>query len=246
MVLVKIVKGGCVMEKFDNWLKCDDMLEGSGRSEKLWLKNPETKQMGLFKFNKTISTTENYSEKIASDLAKLIEIPCADVVIGTYNGRNGCMSLQINKEEEYLIEGINPISRFFPQFDANELIDPSTKKKYSLEMILKCTFGYAIKRQIIEMMVFDYLIGNSDRHQSNWALLGDRKGAKKAGSKRFCPLYDNGSSLCFNKSEEEIEQILGKDKGRFRAAVDTKSKSLIRISANDYSRPTHKEMVQYI
>ena len=43
--------------------------EGSGRSEKLWLTNPDTGQIGLFKFKKGTSTTDHVSKCIAYDLA---------------------------------------------------------------------------------------------------------------------------------------------------------------------------------
>lgn len=81
--------------------------EGSGRSEKLWLMNPDTRQVGLFKFKKDISTTDHVSECIAHDLAVLIGLSCARFEIGTYKGREGSMSCNIiDHEGMTLIEGI--------------------------------------------------------------------------------------------------------------------------------------------
>ena len=40
------------MKDFSNWIEFEGASEGSGRSEKVWLINPEDKQTGLFKFKK--------------------------------------------------------------------------------------------------------------------------------------------------------------------------------------------------
>ena len=42
------------MKDFSFWEKYDGASEGSGRSEKIWLLNPDTDQIGLFKFKKDI------------------------------------------------------------------------------------------------------------------------------------------------------------------------------------------------
>lgn len=42
------------MKDFSFWVEYEGAAEGSGRSEKLWLMNPDTGQTGLFKFKKDI------------------------------------------------------------------------------------------------------------------------------------------------------------------------------------------------
>lgn len=75
-------------------------LMDSGRSEKIWLINEKTKDIGLFKFPKTKETGEYWAEKLACEIASLLKIPCANVEIGTYNKRIGSMSYLINKNDE--------------------------------------------------------------------------------------------------------------------------------------------------
>ena len=69
------------------------------------------------------------------------------------------------------------------------------------------------------MLMFDYLIGNSDRHQNNWAILIEN------GKMQWSPLYDNSSSLCAYISEKNIPNYMGKDKNRWNSLIDTKSKT---------------------
>lgn len=78
---------------FDNWKEDIDAGKfGSGASEKLWLVNPEKNVKGLFKFPKIKSdgtiTGEYWAECLASKLAKLLDINCAEVDIGMYNRKN--------------------------------------------------------------------------------------------------------------------------------------------------------------
>lgn len=74
------------MKDFSFWEEYEGASEGSGRSEKIWLINPDTQQTGLFKFKKDEETTDHVSECVASDLAELIGIPCAKFEIGRYRG----------------------------------------------------------------------------------------------------------------------------------------------------------------
>ena len=86
-----------MLKDFSTWEIYDGAHEGSGRSEKIWLKNPVTAQIGLFKYKKDLQTKDHVSEKLASDLAALLELPCAQVEIGTYEKHEGSMSYLINK-----------------------------------------------------------------------------------------------------------------------------------------------------
>ena len=142
-----------------------------------------------FKFPKTEYTTEHISEKIAADIAKLIDIECMRVALGKFNSRVGSLSYRINREEENLVEGIQLISKYYPGFDPDSLYDKEKGEYYSLKMILNSLKEYDFYKEFLKISIFDYLIGNTDRHQSNWAILQSEAGI------RLCPLYDNGSSL---------------------------------------------------
>lgn len=76
------------LKNFDNWIEETSGKFGSGASEKIWLINPNNNEKGLFKFPKVKSdnsiTGEYWAEKLASEIAKLIEVDCAKVDIGTY------------------------------------------------------------------------------------------------------------------------------------------------------------------
>ena len=147
------------MKDFSFWEEYEGTAEGSGRSEKIWLINPDTNQTGLFKFKKDIATTDHVSECIAYDLANLIGIPCARFEIGVYNGREGSMSYNIvTHKNEMLIEGIYCISLQYSHFDAETLTDLETGDRYSLEMIKKSLEPFGLFARFLPILVFDFLI----------------------------------------------------------------------------------------
>ena len=240
---------------FSQWEKPEGIFEGSGASEKIWLQSPDGIKTGLFKFPKTrnypekpeTTSTEHVSEWLASQLGKILGVSCAEVELGSYHGRKGSLSLLItNKKDEHLElnEGVAFIKELYPRYDAKKMIDISsdgTCTYYCLDQVLKATQEYLPTQFWIEVLLFDFIIGNTDRHQSNWALLKD-----EAGQYRQSPLYDNGSSLCSYVEEEQFERLFSKDTGPMRRLTDTGSRSRIRIDGSKKKEPTHKEVVRYI
>lgn len=228
------------MIDFSQWKEYDGASEGSGRSEKIWLIDPNTNQVGLFKYKKDVYTTDHISECIAYHLSCLLDIECAKFDLGTYNGREGSMSYRITNDKQSLIEGINYIMWRYPEYDIDLLKDRVNGKVYSLEMIKESIQHFLNFEDFLVIPLFDYLIGNTDRHQNNWAFIYED------GNLRLSPLYDNSSSLCAYLKEKELTACLGNDKMKWKSVVDSKSRSIIRISANDVQRPTHLEVLKYI
>ncbi len=232
---------------YSHWEEYKDNSMGSGRSEKIWLSYKN--EIGLFKFPKQFSdkniTTEHISEKLASEIAGILDIPCAKVEIGTYNGRLGSISYKINKDNEFLLEGINFINKSYPNYDIDTLYDPVEQVYYSFPMISPIIESLSFEKEFVEMVAFDALIGNSDRHHSNWALLVAFQSLNKLRVS-FSPLYDNGSSLCCYIKEKDIDSFLGKDTRRLQSLVQTKSKSRIRIDAFNKKEPQHLDVLAYM
>ncbi|MCI9264164.1 MAG: hypothetical protein HFF06_06280 [Oscillospiraceae bacterium] len=237
---------------FSQWQRPEGVSEGSGASEKIWLQSPDGDKTGLFKFPKTrnypgkpeTTSTEHVSEWLASQLGKIFGVPCADVKLGSYHGRKGSLSVLItdNKEEHLeLNEGVAFIKELYPQYDAKEMINKANGIYYCLDQILLATKEYLPTQFWIEVLLFDFMIGNTDRHQNNWALLKE-----ESGQYRQCPLYDNGSSLCSYVEEEQLERLFSKDAGPMKSLTDTKSRSRIRIDGTKKKEPTHKEVIRYI
>ncbi len=240
-----------VVNDYSSWDVYDGASEGSGRSEKIWLISSDG-DIGLFKFPKidpstNQETTEHISEHLAHQIGDVLDVPTARVELGVYDGRIGSMSYLVSRPNEALIEGINFISGIYPGYDSNEMIDTSTGHYYCIDHILTSTKRFVPESIWLEMMLFDFLIGNADRHQSNWAILASFTNTSEEAIRiRKCPLYDNGSSLCCYVNNDQVNNMFGKDPGPFNALVDSRSRSIIRIDGTKKTKPPHKMVVQHL
>lgn len=242
MIIIKI---------FDKWIPDREKLD-SGKGKKIWLTNSNnSKTCGWFKYVKKtcsksdkvnkICTYENISEKIAELIAKELKLYNAKIDIGTYYNDIGCLSYNILRDKQTMSEGISYISRRYPKYDAISEKDLDSGKFYCLEIILNSLTSKELQNNFLKIMIFDFIIGNSDRHSNNWAIIKN-----KSNKEFFAPLYDNGSSLCALINEDEINDYLGNDKMKFNSLVDSKSKTLIRIDGKIKKIPTHKEVLLYL
>lgn len=223
---------------FSDWELFDGFLYGSGTSKQEWIVNIENGSIGLFKDRKSEQTTDNFSEKIASEIADIIDLPCAKIDLAIRNGRVGMVSYKINSESENIIEGIQFISTRYPKYNRDTLEDEESGEKYSLDIILNSINGLNIKKDLFKIFIFDFLIGNTDRHHSNWAILMNNDTKEYS----ICPVYDNASSLCSYVNDDIIKRSIN-DNVWLNSQFDSKSKSLIRI---DGKKVRHSDFVRYL
>ena len=142
------------------------------------------------------------------------------------------MSYNFLSNTTSLREGVEFILGKYPYYDKDTLVDRYSSMPYSFQMIVESMKPILGISTISKILLFDALIGNSDRHHSNWGItetkgyLSVKKGVFPVNAMTLSPLYDNGSSLCSYINESDIETIL-KDKIRYESIINTKSKSAI-------------------
>lgn len=227
---------------FDDLIIPKGYAEASGCAEKHWLYDLKNEKIvGLFKYPKE-GTLEHISEHMAATIGNAIGIRCAKIELGTYNGREGCLSFLIYDKKEYpeleLIEGVNLLKIQYPQYDENKLVDLASGEMYSLDMIYNSLINNDLRGAFTLVPIFDFIIGNSDRHQSNWAIIRN----SLTYDMKFAPLYDNGSSLCSRIKDVDIP-LFFKDQNRMNALVNSKSRSCIKI--NNIRNTRHVDVIRY-
>lgn len=228
-----------------------------GTRAKKYLHNPEDNKTYYFKKSIDKYPFEFWSEIIAYELGKQIGFDVLKYDVAIFYDEIGCVSQSmINNDEEELIE----IGKYLQAFD--NTFSPEDRKlrnQYTFQLIDGALQIFKLEHFIdkfLEVLVFDALIGNSDRHQENWAfirtattisksldevetvikssdfeklpaflkkILGfattkDNKTELRPEAKiiklrvgknlRFAPIYDSGSSLCRECTDEKIESML--------------------------------------
>ena len=124
---------------------------------------------------------EFWSEIIAYHLGKMTGFDMLRYDIATDGNKIGCLSeSMIDRQNEELIEGGKYLNAFDNTFSYEE---KKPGEKYTFELIqnafeaLKLT-GYLPK--LIEVLIFDAIISNGDRHQENWAFIATHNPISKS------------------------------------------------------------------
>lgn len=142
-------------------------------------------ELAMFKYNKYPMCTELASEKMCYEIAKALEFRCAKI------------DLAIDKNGIYGILNYIFISPNSSHTDASLYLRDDNferKKTYTIENIKAFLDNYEIDlfSQFIEIMIFDALVGEQDRHEENWGITTIKSPILKYS---ISPLYDNSCNL---------------------------------------------------
>ena len=160
----------------------------------------------MLKFQKKTAFGFRYntiSEYLGSHIYKLLGFYSQETFLGTYQGEN------VVACKDFTEGGF----QFVPFNDVGEstIEEDKDKYQYSYEDIVsllmsnkKLTNVEETVASFFEVFIVDALIGNFDRHGGNWGFL------KKDNRYRMAPVFDNGSCLFPNMTDEdEMRLIIG-------------------------------------
>jgi hypothetical protein len=228
------------IHEVSDWLVVSD--EPMGTKPKYWLQKPNQEHW-LFKLKFRAHSDDDWSEKIASELAGLLDIPHAQVELARRNGDRGVISLDLvsTLQAEELILGNSllleddsnyPSAEFYhvAHHTIERIFTVLSDNAVALPPNFKPASGIRNARELfVGFLLFDAWIGNTDRHHQNWAVL------KFPGCNySLSPSYDHASSLGHNLQDREREERLNsRDKNRQLAAYAAKARSAIYLNASD-------------
>ncbi|ALA57889.1 HipA domain-containing protein [Nitrospira moscoviensis] len=201
-------------------LRNEDVLapEEMGSKRKGWVQVGNDSEPWLFKYarlNNGEITGEHWAEKIAAELAGLLEIPHAQVDLATLDGAIGCISRRfadLSRSGTELIHGNDLLAGAVLGYDrAGRRAQPD----HTIENIAKAITAVIADReerdmaflQLAGFVTLDALILNTDRHHENWALIRTRSSDGRL-IHRVAPTFDHASSLGRNEPVEKLGQWL--------------------------------------
>lgn len=163
-------------ELFDisHWNEQSWFNTGGTRNKKVYL-NPSDGELYYFKqsFKKGQRDYKHefWSEIIAAEVGKLLGFDVLDYHIALRDKVVGCISKSMIGEGEELVEGGKYLQAYDNTFNPE---DVKLRHQYSLNLIVEALFTFEKEnhfKELAETIVFDAIIGNSDRHQENWAII---------------------------------------------------------------------------
>ncbi|MCF6149447.1 MAG: hypothetical protein E3K37_12410 [Candidatus Kuenenia sp.] len=203
-------------------IKNNDQIEPLGTKEKFWFYDEKEKIKKLFKVGR-IKTGENWSEKIACELAKRLDLPCANYDFAIWNNKEGVVTPNFVPKNGRLILGNEILAKIvdnYPRYDFYKVREYRLSTVLAIMLKLKninLPIGY-IENNIINnsigmfigYLLFDCWISNPDRHHENWGFILDSSSNKI----HLTPTYDHASGLgCRLTDEERKKKLNTKDKG---------------------------------
>ena len=188
-------------------------IEQLGSKAKFWVRLD--RQLWLFKEARE-NTGEDWAEKVAAELAKLVGFDAADVELAEFSGRLGCVCRSfINLQRgEGLVHGNEILAGHVTGYDREKRFKQSDHTLDNIVTAIQSVFpgksADSVLARLARYVVFDALIGNTDRHHENWGLKLSFDAEKKTQFVSVAPSFDHASSLGRELRDEARADILAR------------------------------------
>ena len=218
--------------------------EEMGSKRKFWFRRPgEGESEWLFKYPRE-DTGEHWAEKIAAEIAELLDIRHATVELAILEGVRGSVTESFVHDEQALVHGNQMLEWFVRGYVAGRKYRQSSHALKNIWLVMEGVFVESEsqtqgKVRIAEYLVLDALIGNTDRHHENWGILLRRDRAGWKGM--LAPSFDHASSLGRELRDERRDIFLAENRV---ANYVERGRGGIFWSEDDQNGPSPLELVR--
>jgi hypothetical protein len=222
--------------------------EAMGSKQKFWYRENNDATQWLFKYPQVNRQTgelagQHWAEKIAEQVAKLLDTRFALVELAVFDGEWGSATKSFTHDGRTLLHGNELLASVVTGYDAQATFRHTT---HTLENIFRALdwIGPASAQKwkplFAEYIVLDALVANTDRHHENWGLLLQRTGV--GWTAMLAPSFDHASSLGRELQDIRRMEILGKPDGL--ATYVNKGHGGIYWMADEKKSPSPLELVR--
>lgn len=170
------------------------------------------------------------------------------------NGQIRFLSKDFLKKGKKLIHAIELLAEYIEDRELVTLVnkDRKNRREYMTFELFEDAINSVchrnkkdILKSLIQLITYDAIVGNNDRHFYNWGLIGDTKKSQN-DPPIFSPIYDTARALLWNTVESKViemykEHLSGSDK------IDKYIlKTLPRLSFNDKPNANHFELLSFL
>jgi hypothetical protein len=207
-----------------------DVDEPAGADEKLWLREPGSDVRWLYKpvtEKNGHAQGEDWAEKIACGLARMLTVPCADVELAVRNGRHGSLSKNLRPPQWQMHPGLVLLSSTITDYrpGTENVKGRPGHSLPNIQAVLKDALPppgaevpewFTAFDTFVGYLILDAWIANRDRHDENWSVLFPLTPDQRP---RLCGSYDQAGSMGYNLREAERERLLSEPGGLERWAL---------------------------
>ncbi|MFV0396511.1 MAG: hypothetical protein ACK5JU_00640 [Bacteroidales bacterium] len=146
-----------------------EYLQTGGSRSKCWAVNPLTGRLCFFKESHHNYKSEFWMEIIASKVGQSLNLKMLDYNIARKGTLIGCISNNMVESDQELAE----LMKFLTGCDPNYIPDEN-HEQYTISFLKRALEYYNLGHHLesfIQVIVFDSIIGNQDRHQENWGFI---------------------------------------------------------------------------
>ncbi|MFA5159212.1 MAG: HipA domain-containing protein [Candidatus Omnitrophota bacterium] len=203
-----------------------------GSRNKKWVVKPsasEKSEIELFLFKESHSRhpVEFWSEVIAHKVGELVNISTPETFCAKFENTYGALirfflKIKDRKIVEELRHGGDLILAKHPDFDRRK---GESHNIYFVEEVLVKNLGRDhLFKEFLKLLVFDAIIGNTDRHQDNWGLIVPSD--KTKNEIKLTPAFDNSDSLGRELVDEKLGSFLEEGELKLRRYIERGSPHL--------------------
>ncbi|HET9177409.1 MAG TPA: HipA domain-containing protein, partial [Terriglobia bacterium] len=171
--------------------------EALGSKEKFWYQENDKGSEWLFKYPQE-NTGQHWAEKIAAEVAASLGILHARVELAAFGDSHGSATESFTRRGRSLFHGNQILAGRVLGYDPDKAFRQSDHTLTNIFAAIDSAFvtqwsARKAKMLFAGYLVFDALIGNTDRHHENWGVLIKQVGNQWAGI--LAPTFDHASSL---------------------------------------------------
>lgn len=197
--------------------------------------------------------SESITEHLITRLGQVWGFRMAGSKLMQISGQLRFCSEFFRKPTEQLIHGADILSRYLKE-DNSELIETIDKEGWSQELLHLDFVKEAIQHvfptqyedilhELTEMLLFDAIVGNNDRHFFNWGILVD---LKSRAQPRFSPIYDSARGLFWNFSDKKIVSLYKDRPKLLKNITDYHKTTSPKIGLHPHKKISHLHMAEHL
>jgi hypothetical protein len=176
-----------------------ERVEQLGSKPKFWFRWPSGDRRWLFKYARS-ATGEHWAEKISAEVARIFDIPHADIELAEFGGKRGSASPTFVPPGIDLIHGNEILAGRILGYDAKKKFRQSDHTFRRIVAAFYDIFPEGARRSealttLAGYLTLDAIVCNVDRHHENWGILRSSSRANRVATQTIAPTFDHASSL---------------------------------------------------